>query len=102
MRLEQKKLKTGEQGFTMIELVLATLIFTFVMVVILASAFQIGRLYYKGISISNTNESTRTVVEDIASDVRFSHDSACADPVVNPQNCVYGGNVYYFCTGLHR
>src|SRR6266498_3833396 len=61
-----------DNGFTIIELMVATTIFSIVLMVILASFLQIGRMFYKGISINNTNEATRTLVDDITSDIKLS------------------------------
>lgn len=82
---------SNSAGFTIIELIFATLIFSLVMVVILVSVFQIARIYYKGVSISSTNEAARTTVEDIANDVRFAN---LADTT--------NFNSGYFCVGSHR
>lgn len=81
-------------GFTIIELLFATIIFSMVMVVILSAAFQIGRIYYKGVSLSGTNETTRTAIDDIANDVRFG--------VVPTAIQNDSGGIKYFCVGEHR
>ncbi len=77
-------------GFTIIELMMATVIFSLVLVVILASFLQIGRMFYKGVSINSTNEAARTVVDSIADDVRLS------------KGGFIPGGSNYFCVGLHR
>jgi prepilin-type N-terminal cleavage/methylation domain-containing protein len=92
--------KSGMQnsnGFTIIELMIATIIFSLVLVVLLASFLQIGRMFYKGVSISTTNEATRTLVEDIVDDLHFSQSPVVCDPVTN---CP--GVKKYFCIGSHR
>lgn len=81
-------------GFTIIELIFATLIFSMVMMVILVSVFQVARIYYKGVSISNTNEVARTTVEDIANDVRFANTADTTNINKTPTG--------WFCVGLHR
>ncbi len=80
---------SSQFGFTIIELMIATAIFSAVLVIILASFLQVGRIYYKGVSISSTNEAARTLVDDIASDIRITQ-----------QQPVQGSN--YFCIGQHR
>jgi prepilin-type N-terminal cleavage/methylation domain-containing protein len=86
--------KPREQGFTIIELMVATTIFSIVLMVILASFLQIGRMFYKGISVSNTQESARSVVEDITSDMKLSQ-TFIANPPLSPTSG-------YFCVGNHR
>lgn len=83
-----------QTGFTLIELMIATTIFSIVLTVILAAFLQIGRMFYKGVSTNNTNESTRILVDDISNDVRL------ADGASNAQ--VISGDKYYFCVGSHR
>jgi prepilin-type N-terminal cleavage/methylation domain-containing protein len=87
------KNQKSAHGFTIIELLAATLIFSVVLVVILASFLQIARMFYKGISINNTTESTRSLVDSIVSDVRLSQS------FVNTQA---SGTRSYFCVGQHR
>lgn len=87
----KKTAKQNSSGFTIIELIFASLIFSLVMTVILVTAFQIGRIYYKGVSISNTNEAARTIVDDISNDVRFAQ-------LADASHMGDG----YFCIGLHR
>jgi prepilin-type N-terminal cleavage/methylation domain-containing protein len=94
----KKLLKTADsKGFTIIELMIATIVFSMVLVVLLASFLQIGRMFYKGVSLSTTNETTRTLVEDIVNELRFSQTPISCDPVVN---CP--GVKKYFCIGSHR
>lgn len=86
----------SQAGFTLVELMIATMIFSIVLVVILASFLQIGRMYYKGVSVSSTNEATRAVVDDITNDVRL------AQQVTNPLPEGAGSPYNYFCVGQHR
>jgi prepilin-type N-terminal cleavage/methylation domain-containing protein len=85
-------------GFTIIELLVATTIFSIVLVVIVASFLQIGRMFYKGVSINNTNEAARSLVDDIANDVRFSKAATFGDPKADPTVT----NKWFFCIGQHR
>jgi prepilin-type N-terminal cleavage/methylation domain-containing protein len=82
-----------QSGFTIIELLVATTIFSIVLMVILASFLQIGRMYYKGISVNNTQEAARSIIENLTNDIRLS--SGYQD------GGIYAG-AHYFCLGLHR
>jgi|GEM_PF-769102 len=90
--------ENGSNGFTIIELLVATTIFSIVLIVIVASFLQVGRMFYKGVSVNNTNEAARTLVDDIANDIRLSKSSLYADPTAD-KNLM---NVQYFCVGQHR
>jgi prepilin-type N-terminal cleavage/methylation domain-containing protein len=101
MKINGLKFKSNKQessGFTIIELMIATIVFSMVLVVLLASFMQIGRMFYKGVSLSNTNEATRTLVEDLVTDVRFfAQTPISCDPT---SNCI--GVKKYFCVGNNR
>ncbi|HVS79134.1 MAG TPA: prepilin-type N-terminal cleavage/methylation domain-containing protein [Candidatus Saccharimonadales bacterium] len=86
------------QGFTIIELLVATLVFSVVLVVILSSFVQISRLFYKGVNMTKTQEDARTIVQDISSDIAFAQTSPTFVGVGNNNRPATG----YFCIGLHR
>jgi prepilin-type N-terminal cleavage/methylation domain-containing protein len=101
MKISRIMLKTAKsnvsrrdfKGFTIIELLVATSIFSLVLLVILASFLQIGRMFYKGVSVSNTNESARSLLDSITRDVRFGQ---------SPTGVKNEGGKSYFCAGSHR
>lgn len=86
-------MNTHQKGFTIVELMIATTVFSIVLLVILASFFQIGRMFYKGVSVDNTQETTRSVVDDITTDLKLSSG-------FNPSQAFNGAK--YFCVGGHR
>ena len=61
-----------QHGFTIVELMIATVIFSIVLLVIAGCILQIGRLYYKGVTASRTQEVARSVITDIAQSVQFN------------------------------
>jgi prepilin-type N-terminal cleavage/methylation domain-containing protein len=85
----------NHKGFTIIELLIATTIFSVVLVVIVSSFLQIGRMFYKGVSINNTNEAARNLVDSITSDARLS---TFQPGGTDPSNA----SKKYFCVGPHR
>jgi prepilin-type N-terminal cleavage/methylation domain-containing protein len=95
------KKKISQSGFTIIELLVATTIFSIVLVIIVASFLQVGRMFYKGVSINNTNEATRTLTDDIVNDIRFAKSSSYNDPK-NDTSAVPGVTKKFFCVGQHR
>lgn len=84
-----------QQGFTIIELMIATTIFSLVLIIFLSAFIKIGNMFYKGVSITNTQEVARAVTDDISNDIRFS---GSAPTVVPPDAAGHG----YFCIGQHR
>ena len=87
---------SNQNGFTIIELMFATIIFATVMILLLASFLQIGRMFYKGISMARTQDAARAVVDNITDDIRFVQDITGLPPAS------LGSDRYYFCIGGHR
>ena len=84
-------------GFTIVELMIATLIFSLVVILITVGVLSFTRAYYKGVNQSVTQNTTRLIIEDIAQAIQFS--GGDIQPVLTPTNnsegmCI-GGNVRY-------
>lgn len=60
-------------GFTIIELLIATMVFSVVLLTISSAIVQVGRLYYKGVTSSRTQEAARTVMSDISEAIQFNN-----------------------------
>ncbi len=78
-------------GFTVVELLIATAVFSVVLLVFLSAFIQISQLFYKGVNLSNTQETARNVLQNISDDIRFSGTGAVTYPAEK-----------YFCIGSHR
>lgn len=65
---------SGQKGFTVVELMIATSTFSVILLVCLSAILYIGRMYYKGVSTAQTQEIARSVVDEIASAAQFSAD----------------------------
>jgi len=61
----------GQSGFTIIELLLATLIFSSVLLLVTVGIMQITRVYYKGVTESNTQNVARSIVDSISQAIQF-------------------------------
>lgn len=84
--------KKNQSGFTIIELLIAMAVFSFVLMICLAAFLQVTRIFYKGIHMSRTQESARNVIQSISDDVRFSGQGVSKPP----------SNASAFCVGNHR
>jgi prepilin-type N-terminal cleavage/methylation domain-containing protein len=89
-----KRLNQKNRGFTIIELMIATLVFSIVLLVCLAAFLQVGRLFYKGVNLSLTQDNTRDIMSSISNDIRFTKNSPTTNNMSSPNG--------YFCIGLHR
>jgi prepilin-type N-terminal cleavage/methylation domain-containing protein len=70
--MRTKNDNTEQHGFTIIELLIATTIFSVILLMASAGIVQIGRLYYKGLTQSRTQETARAVVEEVNRSVQFA------------------------------
>lgn len=67
-----KKILKNNRGFTILELLIATAVFSTILLLCSYALIQIGRVYYKGITMTRTQETARTIMEDIAQSIQFS------------------------------
>ena len=81
-------------GFTIVELLIATTAFSVVLLLSLTAFLQIGQIFYKGVTITQTQQATRKIYDDITSSYHASNN-------VTPQNSASGGR-QYFCVGSSR
>jgi prepilin-type N-terminal cleavage/methylation domain-containing protein len=59
------------RGFTIIELLIATAVFSVIMVVITAGIISFTRQYYKGVITSNTQTTARTIMSQVTQAIQF-------------------------------
>jgi len=64
--------RLASDGFTIIELLIATGIFSVILLLMAFSLLQIGRIYYKGITSSRTQETARSITDNVAQAIQFS------------------------------
>jgi prepilin-type N-terminal cleavage/methylation domain-containing protein len=90
-------LRDSNAGFTIIELLIATLVFSVILLLITFGIIQFTNTYYKGITSSNTQNAARNIMDTIAQDIQFSSD------VETTAGSGYGtGSLDQFCIGSHR
>lgn len=56
----------NQRGFTLVELLLATAFFGFILIFVTAGFVQISRSYNKGITVKRVQETTRQIVDEIS------------------------------------
>lgn len=66
----QKRKKS--EGFTIVELMIATAIFSVLLLLCSTAIIDIGRQFYKGTIVNRTQQTARQVVEDVAQAAQFS------------------------------
>ncbi len=71
-RPSAKDLAEQEVGFTIVELMIATLVFSVILVVIMVGVVSFTNSYFKGINSSTTQTTTRTALDTISQAIEFS------------------------------
>lgn len=86
-----------QAGFTIIELLIATLVFSMVLILIAVGVLQFNHAYYSGITQTETQNTARSILEEISQDIQFSG-SQITSPIAN------GGTdpEQAFCIGSDR
>lgn len=88
----KKSSNSNQRGFTILELMIATAVFSVLLAVCMAAFLQIGRMFVKGVNISLTQEDSRNIIDSISNDIRFSGETPDLSNLSNG----------YFCVGVHR
>lgn len=98
-------MKTPQKGFTIIELLIATTVFSLVLLLATAGIMHVTKQYYQGVVQARVQETLRTVVDEIGESIRFSN-ADLSIPVSMPSQTQYGdgdpGRFGYFCMGAKR
>lgn len=73
MTRRQLSLKNSSQaGFTIVELMIATLVFSTVILVITFGIMQFSRAYYRGTTTTSLQNTTRSVIDSVSQAIQFS------------------------------
>jgi prepilin-type N-terminal cleavage/methylation domain-containing protein len=96
-----------QTGFTIIELMISTVVFTLVLMMVTAGIVQISRMYYQGIISARTQDTARSIVEEISQSIQFSNQSVVfpqLHPDTEPGPVVEAGenDTFWFCIGTKR
>ena len=88
--------RLSNKGFTIIELLIATVIFSVILLVITAAIVQFGRLYYKGVIQSRTQETARAISQDITQSIQFSSVTPSKPNIPGAEMYCIGNRTYTF------
>jgi len=75
------------RGFTLIELLLATALMSFLLIFVTASFIRISRLYTKGLIVRRMQEQARTIVLEVANNLRVA--AIAPDPIETPNSAPF-------------
>lgn len=88
------KRSNNTKGFTITELMIATSVFSIILLVGAAAFIQLGRSYYKGVTITQTQGVAKQIMNSLSGNIRLSTS-------VSGLNSASSGRSYY-CIGGHR
>jgi prepilin-type N-terminal cleavage/methylation domain-containing protein len=89
------KQQAGQKGFTIVELMLATAVFSIILLVALGSFLQIGRLFYKGVSLTSLQNVATQALNDITNNIQTASS-------VSAVTSTGTGGYTYFCIDNYR
>ncbi|MEX0881445.1 MAG: prepilin-type N-terminal cleavage/methylation domain-containing protein [Candidatus Saccharimonadales bacterium] len=102
--LETKNTSKGNKAFTVIELMVATSVFSILLLLSLAGFLQIGQLFHKGVNITRTSDTAKQVINSIKNDI--SYDAGTSTIAVQNSTIFVSGvgtvTRSYFCAGQNR
>lgn len=81
-------------GFTIVELTIATAVFSTVLLLGLASFLGIGKIFYKGVTLTQTQSAAQAVLDQLGSDLQSA-------PTVVPSQAT-GTGAQFLCIGNVR
>lgn len=67
-----KRIHQSQKGFTIVELMMATVVFSMVLLTVTVGIIQISRVYYKGLNEIDVQNTTRTVMDTITQGIQFN------------------------------
>lgn len=95
---QQNKIKNSIRcsvgGFTIVELMIASAVFSVVLIGALAGFLQLGRVFYKGTALTDTNSVTRQILNDVSDNIQ-SASSVSPAQSDTPYNYYCVGNTRY-------
>lgn len=69
------QLHNDKRGFTVIELMIATGVFAVVLLTVTMAVLQMSRIYYRGVTTTNTQNTARQIMDTLSQAVQFSGDT---------------------------
>lgn len=86
--------KQESKGFTIVELMIATMVFATVLLVITSGIIQFTRSYYRGATVAKTQDTARSIIDSVSQSIQFG--SAL------PSDMYASGSPQYFCAGGYQ
>lgn len=82
----KRLLRTSQSGFTILELMVATVVLSVVLLISTMAIMGVNRLYYKGQNAIHTNDTARNILQDVSKQIEFGAQTPnlAASPAISP------------------
>lgn len=97
-----RKLKKSQKGFTLIELMIATIIFAGILLGATTILLQINKLYFGSITNTQTQELTRLVMNNISQEMQFTDAVVISNGTTQIQLNPSKADIGVLCIGTTR
>ena len=94
-----KFIKFNQQAFTILELMIATMVFSVILLLVTTGILQIGKTYYKGALQARTQGAARNIIDEVSRGIQFSGETVAFTTPLNAAATPYPqpGGKYGFC-----
>lgn len=84
------------EGFTIVELMMSTLVFSVILLLVTIGVIQVNRVYYKGVTEANTQNVARNIIDTMSQAIQFN--GGTVGPIPTP-SAPAAGSQQYVCIG---
>jgi prepilin-type N-terminal cleavage/methylation domain-containing protein len=99
----KKQAKLNQEGFTIIELMIATTVLAVILVLVTVLMISIGNLYYKGVSQARVQDDVRSVTDELSQHLQLTSFAPAQSNSADPKNTFLGlVPVSAYCIGSTR
>lgn len=90
-----RKNANPEAGFTIVELMIATIVFSVILLISTYGIINIGRLYRKSLNSNQTQQAARSIIDTVAQNIKFTN-GGFYDSISNSSD-----GISYYCLGYN-
>jgi prepilin-type N-terminal cleavage/methylation domain-containing protein len=95
-----RSLTSNQGGFTIVELMIATLVFSVVLLVITIGVLSFTNSYYKGINSSTTQSTAQNAIDTVSQAIQFSSSGSAGTDVAPSGLFCAGSRMFLYSLGV--
>jgi type II secretory pathway pseudopilin PulG len=97
---ENIKTARSSAGFTIVELMIATLVFSMILLVVTTGIIQFTKSYYRGANVAKTQDAARSIIDNISQSIQYGNTNIVINNAGTPQYICAGGYKFIFTKGI--